>query len=98
LSILDKLFGKRPKSADPDGIYFYIQCDHCGEKLRIRADRRHDLMRDYETGTLVWKKEIMDARCFRILYAQVEFDAKYRITSQQIEGEGHFISQEEFEV
>ena len=97
MSIFDKLFGKRPASADPDGIYFYVQCDHCGEKLRIRADRRHDLMRDFETGALVWKKEIMDARCFRLLYAQVKFDQNYRIKSQQIEGQGHFITQEEYE-
>ena len=73
-----------------------MQCDHCGEKLRIRADKRHDLMRDFETGNLVWKKEIMDGRCFRIMHAHVVLDSNYQIKSQEIEGQGHFITPEEF--
>jgi hypothetical protein len=97
VSFLKKLFQGKPKDeGDPDGIYFHVQCDNCGEKLRIRADKRHDLVRDYETGALTWKKEIMDGRCFRLMYAEVVFDSRYRIQSQEIEGQGHFITQEEF--
>jgi len=98
MSFLSKLLGtkEQEQQGDPDGIYFYVQCDNCGEKLRIRADKRHDLMRDYESGELTWNKEIMDARCFRIMYAQVTLDKKYRVQSQTIEGQGHFIIKEEF--
>lgn len=96
MSFLDKIFRKKPVPSDPDGLYFYVQCNHCGEKLRLRADKRHDLMRDFETGKLIWKKEIMDGRCFRIMYAEVEFDQNYRVKSQTIEGQGHFITPEEF--
>jgi hypothetical protein len=53
-------------------------------------------MRDYETGDLTWKKEIMDGRCFRIMYAQVLFDSRYRVQSQEIKGQGHFLTKEEF--
>lgn len=98
MNVLGKLFGGqgKKKPADPQGIYFYIQCDNCGEKLRVRADKQHDLMRDYETGQLIWKKEVMDGRCFRIMYAHVVLDQQHRVQSQTIEGEGHFISEEEY--
>jgi hypothetical protein len=94
---LRKLFQRGQKGyRDPHGIYFYVQCDNCGEKLCVRADKRHDLVRDYETGDLTWKKEIMDGRCFRIMYAQVLFDSRYRVQSQEIKGQGHFLTKEEF--
>lgn len=96
MSILGKLFGKGEKTQDPDGIYFYVQCDNCNEKLRIRADKKHDLVRDYDTGQLVWKKEIMDGRCFRLMYAHVIFDSQLRVKAQSIEGKGHFITEEEY--
>ncbi len=97
MGFLPRLGRDKGRPTDPDGIYFYVRCDHCGEKLRIRADRRHDLLEDYQTGTLVWKKEIMDSRCFRIMYATVVFGPGLRVQSQTVEGSGHFISQEEFE-
>ena len=97
MGFLKKLFqGGNTDSGDPNGIYFYVQCDNCGEKLRLRADKRHDLLRDFETGGLNWNKEIMDGRCFRLMYARVVLDSRYRVQSQEIEGEGHFISQEEY--
>ena len=97
MGILRRLFqGGEKGDGDANGIYFYVQCDNCGEKLRVRADKRHDLVRDYETGSLTWKKEIMDGRCFRIMYAEVVFDSRYRVQSKEIEGKGHFISREEY--
>jgi hypothetical protein len=97
VGILKKLFqGGKKDSGDPDGIYFYVQCDNCGEKLRLRADKRHDLLRDFETGQLQWNKEVMDGRCFRIMYAHVVLDSSYRVQSPEIKGDGHFISEEEF--
>jgi hypothetical protein len=97
MSFLSKLFGSKGGEGDSEGLYFYVQCDRCGEKLRIRADRRHDLTRDPEQGGYVWNKEIMDGRCFQLMYAHVVLDQSFAVQSQSIEGEGHFISQEEYE-
>ncbi len=96
MGFLKKLLGEKKQTGDPDGIYFFLQCGHCGEKLRVRADKRHDLQRDYDSGRLTWRKEIMDARCFRIMYATVVFDASYRVQTQEVEGQGRFISEEEY--
>jgi hypothetical protein len=98
MSFLGRFFGSKEGQGDPDGLYFYVQCDRCGERLRIRADKRHDLTRDQELGGYVWNKEIMDGRCFQLMYAHVVLDQAFSVQSQSIEGQGHFISQEEYGV
>lgn len=97
MSFFSKLFGSKEGRGDPDGLYFYVQCDRCGEKLRIRADKRHDLSQDPEKGGYVWHKEIMDGRCFQLMYAHVVLDRGFSVREQSLDGEGHFISREEYE-
>jgi len=80
---------------DPDGIYLYIKCDRCGAPVRVRADKRHDLQRDYDSGELILRKEVMDGTCFKMIQTTTRFDAGYKIIDQQIEG-GEFISWEEY--
>jgi hypothetical protein len=97
MGFLGKLFGSKQGQEDPDGLYFYVQCDRCGEKLRVRADKRHDLMVDSEQGRYVWNKEIMDGRCFQLMYARVVLDKTFSVQSQSIEGQGRFITREEYQ-
>jgi len=78
------------------GYYFYVECSNCGERLRIRADRRNDLFPNYDTGGFILRKEMMDGRCFRLMYATIEFDRGYNVISREIDG-GRFISREEYE-
>jgi hypothetical protein len=93
----DILLGtKSGKPRDPDGIYFHVQCEKCGAPLRIRADKRHDLQRDYDTGEYVLHKEMMDNSCFNLMQATIRFDASYNIVDREIDG-GKFITKEEFE-
>lgn len=84
------------KTRDPDGIYLYVKCEKCGATLRVRADKRHDLQRDYDTGEYVLRKEMMDNSCFNLMQATVRFDPSYNIVEQEIEG-GTFISREDYE-
>lgn len=76
----------RGEIKDPDGIYLYFRCDQCGSPIRIRVDKRHDLQRDYDSGGLLLSKEIMDGKCFRLIHAQIRFDAAYHITNSTVEG------------
>ncbi len=80
---------------DPDGIYLYIKCDRCGAPVRVRADKRHDLQRDYDTGALILCKKVMDGTCFNMIQTATRFDAGYKIIDQQIDG-GQFISWDEY--
>ena len=90
------LFAKND-NIDPYGIHFYIKCDRCGAVVDARADRRNDLSRQYQgEGAFVWRKEIIDDRCFQLMQAEVRFDDHYNILSQELTG-GCFITKEEYE-
>ena len=87
--------GARREIRDPTGIYLYVKCDRCGAPVRVRADRGHDLQRDYDSGGYVLHKEIMDGSCFALMQATVHFDAGYNITEQEVTG-GEFITWDEY--
>ena len=96
-NLKEKLFGKPGgRNRDPNGIYFYVVCDKCGTPLRIRADKRHDIQRDYKTGEYILRKEMMDNSYFNLMQATLRFNASYNIVDREIEG-GQFITQEEYE-
>ena len=94
--IVDAIFGSSEGEVrDSEGIYFYVKCARCGTPIRVRADKRHDLQRDYDTGEYVLRKEIMDGTCFSLMQATIRFDPAYRIVDREIEG-GEFITWEEY--
>ena len=95
MDFLKRLFGGG-EPRDPGAIWLYVRCDYCGQKLKIRVDRRLDLRRDYERGGFKLDKEIMDGTCFSLMMARVRFDGGQRIVSQELEG-GTFLTREEFE-
>lgn len=95
MNILKRLIGSG-ESRDPDAIWLYVRCDHCGQKLKIRVDRRFDLHRDYERGGYRLDKSIMDGTCFSRMMARVHFDAGQRVVSQELEG-GTFLTRREYE-
>jgi hypothetical protein len=97
MSFLRKLFGGRDKDEgyqDTQGIYFYVQCDHCGAKVRLRADKQYDLSRTDEGYT--WYKTVVDNKCFRPMSTVVRLDRNYEVVESEIEG-GHYISKEAYE-
>jgi hypothetical protein len=82
---------------DPAGIFLYVKCARCGAPVRVRADKYHDLQRDYDTGEFVLNKEIMDGSCFALMQATIRYDAGYRVIEQGITG-GEFITWDQYVV
>ncbi len=41
---LTRLFTRRPRSESPSALWIYVACSRCGEAIRVRADRRYDLV------------------------------------------------------
>jgi hypothetical protein len=100
LKRISSLFGGGESEARPpadNGLYFYVQCNCCGEKLRIRVDCSNELQRDYDTGGFFLRKEMMDGRCFQLMYAEISFDDRYRVICQDVTG-GRFITRDEYQV
>jgi hypothetical protein len=97
MSFLRRLFGGG-QAADT-ALHLYVKCLRCGTPVHVRVSPQNDLMAEYgdnEAEGYRLVKEIMDDRCFRIMRAELEFDAQRKEISRQIEG-GQFISQEEYE-
>ncbi|HRQ42023.1 MAG TPA: hypothetical protein PLD25_29235 [Chloroflexota bacterium] len=92
------LGGSEKKTAgeyvDKTGIYFYFQCDNCGKRVRVRADKQHDLLND--DGGFVWHKTVVDSKCFRRMETVVYLDGHYHVTSYELTG-GRFLTQAEYE-
>ena len=100
MGFLRRLFGggEQP-DADQNAHHLYVRCNRCSRIVHVRIDLRNDLAAEYgdtdaEGYTLL--KEIMDDRCFRIMHAELQFDAKRRETDRKIEG-GTFVTEEEWE-
>lgn len=96
MGFLRRLFGgdKKGREGDTQGIYFYVQCDHCGSRVRIRADKQYDINRT-DDG-FVWHKTIVDSKCFRQIPTVVHLNRNYEVISAEIEG-GHYITKESYE-
>lgn len=93
--VRELLGGGKGRGRDPDAIWLYVQCAHCGAPVAVRADRRYDLNPEEGGSGYVLIKEIMDDRCFRLMRAEVHLDAAYRIVARTLEG-GRFLSPEEY--
>lgn len=100
MNFLRRLFGGGARPDDSDaGMYLYVKCARCGEVLRVRVDTRNELSPEYgdmEANSYALRKEMMDSKCFRLMYATLHFDGRKREVSREIEG-GEFITREEYE-
>ena len=96
LDRLTSLFSSKPSKEADDAVHLYVECGRCKSKVHVRLDKRHDISHGEGGGYFV-RKEIMDSKCFRLMAAEITFDAAYRIQSQEIQG-GRLISREEYEI
>lgn len=99
MNFLRRLFGGQ--SSPPDhALHLYVRCSRCGSPVHVRVHLFNDLAVEFGDGEDVvgyqLRKEIMDSRCFRLMYAELSFDRNRRELSRTIEG-GEFITKEEYE-
>lgn len=98
---LTRLFTRRPRSERPSALWLYVACGRCGEAIRVRADRRYDLvseMRDPgEDGpAYTLHKDIVGTRCFQRIAVDVEFDSRLQVMERRISG-GRWLTEEEYQ-
>ncbi len=94
---LTRLFGRRSSPADDTALWIHVRCRRCGEAIRVRADRRYDLvseMRDPgEAGpAYTLHKDIVGANCFRRITVDLGFDHRQQIIERRIDG-GDFLTE-----
>jgi hypothetical protein len=98
MGFLKRLFGgqggETGGGGDPQGIYLFAQCDHCGAIVRVRADKQHDLQN--VDGGYEWHKTIVDAKCFRRMQTVVRFDRQYNVSHAELSG-GTYVTEAAWE-
>jgi hypothetical protein len=97
---LRRLFTRRSHSDSPSALWIYVACSRCGEAIRVRADRRYDLvseMRDPgEVGpAYTLHKDIVGTHCFQRITVDVEFDHRLQVIERRISG-GRWLTEEEY--
>lgn len=98
MAFFKRLFGGAERATEDRALHLYIKCQRCGAPVHVRVDLERDLDADYgDTAAegYAYNKEVMDDRCFRLMRAQIQFDARRQELSRTIEG-GAFISPEEY--
>ena len=98
MGFLKRLFGGSDSSgsnkAGGDGIFLYVKCGNCGDKVRLFIHKSHEL--NPSNGGYIWHKTIVDNKCFRPIKTVVTFDSQYNIINSEIDG-AHYITQVEYE-
>jgi hypothetical protein len=97
---LTRLLTRRPRSESPPALWVYVACSRCGEAIRVRADRRYDLvseMRDPgDVGpAYTLHKDIVGAQCFQRIAVDVAFDQRLQVIERRISG-GRWLTEEEY--
>lgn len=85
----------RSSSGGDRGVYYYVRCGRCGEKIRVRVDPYWDLSPEPEGSGFSVKKHIIGQKCFRAIEVTLTFDDKRKETERTISN-GTFITAEEF--
>ena len=97
---LRRFFKRQLRQDSATALWIYVVCGRCGEAIRVRADRRYDLvseMRDPgESGpAYTLHKDIVGARCFQRIAVDVELDHRLQVIEQRISG-GRWLTEEEY--
>lgn len=72
------------------GIWIYLQCDRCGEKIPVRLRTTSELQKregpDAELGPGQYfvQKTVVGSKCYQRIEASVDFDAKYDVVDSQV--------------
>ncbi len=99
MGFLKRLFGGSDSSGSDksgaDGIFLFVKCDNCDEKVRLFVHKSHEL--NPSNGGYIWHKTIVDSKCFRPIKTVVNFDSQYNVINSEIDG-AHYITHAEYEL
>ncbi|MCL4534165.1 MAG: hypothetical protein M1370_03270 [Bacteroidetes bacterium] len=86
-------------SGDMYAMYIYVRCQRCGEKVRLRMDRRFDLEQEFGENLVtgyVANKDILGRNCPNLIRVHIEYDQNFRPRTQEVHG-GQLITRQEYE-
>jgi len=94
---LSGLFAPAQK-IDDRAYWLYVQCNRCGEVIRVRVDLYNDLSPIYEEAgvTFFCRKVIIgQERCYQKIEVEMSFTEQRKIVSKESQG-GRFITEDDY--
>ena len=100
LDTIKAILSSPGRDSDPNAYWLYVQCNKCGEVLRVRVDRRWDLAQEFGnndrvSGHILNKDIVGSGRCFQAIHVHQELDGGYKVKKQEITN-GRFLTPEEY--
>jgi DNA-directed RNA polymerase subunit RPC12/RpoP len=86
----------------PSGLWFYVQCDRCGEKIAVRLRTTSEVQRregpdaDLGPGQHFVTKTIVGSRCYQRIEATIDLDSRYNVVGSTVQN-GRLITHKEYE-
>jgi len=93
--------GKGGSGVEREGraMYFYVRCNACGEKIRVRVDLYNDLIQEFGENDNVAgysvEKDVLGNKCFRMMHLHAQFNQGRRLLEQSVSN-GTLITKEEY--
>lgn len=85
--------------SDKRAMYFYVSCNACGEKIRVRVDMYNDLAQEFDSkervSGYVLNKDVLGSKCFKLMRLHLQMDPSRRLIAKSIEN-GTFITKEQY--
>lgn len=93
--ILQKIadFISGPGKPSSGFIEYRIKCGRCGEIVTVKVFPERDLNPTYDDNgpAYILKKEVMDSKCFRMIYVEISYDSSRHEINREISG-GTFVA------
>jgi hypothetical protein len=87
MGFLSRLFGGGGGGRGSDtGLYYYVQCDRCGEVIRVRVNPMSELSHSENERGFFVRKYITGKRCYNRIEALFNYDSGRRLKSNDITG------------
>ena len=84
-----RLFGDNKQSSAREQ-YLYVQCQRCQTVLAVRIDLYNDVSAEYDDASgqerYILRKDIVDARCFQRMHAEIQYDQYRREQKRSLQG------------
>lgn len=84
------------------GIWIYLQCDKCSEKIAVRLRTTSELQRregseaEQGPGEYFIQKTVVGSNCYQRIEATVDFDSRYNVVGSQVKN-GRLLTVAEYE-
>ncbi|WP_286169666.1 hypothetical protein [Halocella sp. SP3-1] len=78
-------------------MFIFIQDNKCGHKIKILLRKSYDISRVYNDKSVCFRvnKGVICNNCYHKINLRIDFDKRYNIVNQEIDG-GKVISEEEY--